>query len=42
MNILERVQERVMKMIKEVEHLSYEEMLFHLGKRKLKGNVINT
>ncbi len=42
MDILERVQQRVMKIIKEVEYLSHKETLFRLGKRKIKGNIIIT
>lgn len=45
MDILERVQQRAMKMFKHLEHLSYEERLRKLGlstqKRRFKGDYIN-
>ncbi|PKU30255.1 hypothetical protein llap_19442 [Limosa lapponica baueri] len=37
----ERVQWRAMKMIKGMEHLSYEERLRDLEKRRLRGDLIN-
>ncbi|GAB0205727.1 hypothetical protein GRJ2_003038300 [Grus japonensis] len=46
MDILERVQQRAMKMMKRLEHLSYKRRprdvgLFSLEKRKLNGDLIN-
>ena len=46
MELLERVQRRDMKIIKGLEHLSYEErlrdyFLFSLEKRRLQGNLVS-
>jgi len=46
MELLGRFQQRANKMIKGLEHLSYEDMLgelglFSLGKRSLRANLIN-
>ena len=38
MDILERVQQRAMKMIKGLVHLSYEERVSSLEKRRIKGS----
>ena len=40
MDLLEHIQRRAIKIIQGVEHLSYEDRLFSLGKRQLQGDLI--